>query len=233
MDSVFSGPLPALGLSVLAYLLGLWLQRCTGMKPYMHPVVLGMLIVVAVLLLAPPAVTDDYLTHNAVLLDLLLAGVVAFSLPLVENIRLVLRDLGRLLLIVLLAALFIAPSTIALCYAFGIDRAMTAAFSFRSVTNPIAIAIAEQNALSVDVAMLGVFITGLVGVLLTEPLLRSLRITDPRHVGLALGITCHAFGIARALDISSVAAAYATVGMICTGLLYAFTVPWMLALLPL
>ncbi|MBX6393352.1 MAG: LrgB family protein, partial [Burkholderiales bacterium] len=41
--------LTALGLSVLTYLAGLWIQRRTGNKPYMHPVVLAMLLVVLAL----------------------------------------------------------------------------------------------------------------------------------------------------------------------------------------
>jgi putative effector of murein hydrolase len=45
-----------------------------------------------------------------------------------------------------------------------------------------------------------------------------------------LGITCHTFGVVRALEIGPLAAAYATVGMIVVGLLYAFAVPWVLLL---
>ena len=228
-----SGALSALGLSLLAYLAGLWIQRHTGNKPYMHPVILAILLVAFVLALLDESATDAYLEHNMLLLDLLMVAVVAFSVPLVDNMRLVLREFARLLAVVALAAIFIAGSTIALCYAFGIDAAAMAAFSFRSVTNPIAIAIAEQNALSVDLAMLGVSITGVVGILTAEHILAALRITDPRHVGLVLGITSHAFGIARALEISSLAAAYATVGMIVSGLLYAFAVPWLLRFVPL
>ena len=225
--------LTALGLSVLTYLAGLWIQRRTGNKPYMHPVVLAMLLVVLALAWLGEPYTEDYLRHNAIMLDLLMVAVVAFAVPLVDNLRLVLRDLARLTAVVLLAAVFIAGSTVALCLAAGIDREAIAAFSFRSVTNPIAIAIAEQNRVSVDIAMFGVFVTGLVGVLTAEPLLRAVRITDPRHVGLVLGITSPAFGIARALEFSSLAAAYATMGMILTGLLYAFAVPWLLRFLPL
>jgi Putative effector of murein hydrolase len=171
--------LTALGLSVLTYLAGLWIQRRTGNKPYMHPVVLAMLLVVLALAWLGEPYTEDYLRHNAIMLDLLMVAVVAFAVPLVDNLRLVLRDLARLTAVVLLAAVFIAGSTVALCLAAGIDREAIAAFSFRSVTNPIAIAIAEQNRVSVDIAMFGVFVTGLVGVLTAEPLLRAVRITDP------------------------------------------------------
>src|SRR5690606_27213444 len=152
--------LAALALSVLGYVAGVWLQRRTGSKPYMQPILLGMFVVVAVLALLDAPATEDYLAHNGLLLDLLMVAVVAFAIPLVDNVRVVLRDLIGLAFVVLAAGAFIASSTLALCYVAGIDAASIAAFSLRSVTNPIAIAVAEQNAISVDLAMLGVFITG-------------------------------------------------------------------------
>jgi putative effector of murein hydrolase len=204
-----------------------------GSKPYMHPIVLAMAAVVLVLALLPPGATEDYLAHNELLLDLLMVAVVAFAVPLVDNVRTVLRDLLRVCAVVLVAGAFITVSTVALCYVAGVDADAIAAFSLRSVTNPIAIAVSEQNAISVDLAMLGVFVTGLVNVVAVEPILHRMRITDQRHVGLVLGITAHALGIARALEIGSLAAAYATVGMITTGLMFAFATPWLLRLLPL
>ncbi|HKY00934.1 MAG TPA: LrgB family protein [Burkholderiales bacterium] len=221
--------LPALGLTVAAYLVGVLLQRRSG-KALLHPVGVAMLIVVAVLACFDAALTQTYLQHNAVLLEFLMVAIVAFAIPLVDNIRAVTQELMRLLAVVLISGLFIAGSTVALCWVLNLDLATTLAFSLRSVTNPIVLAIAEKNNLAVDMAMLGGFITGIVGVVAGEPILRALKITDPRRVGLVLGITCHTFGIARSLEIGSVAAAYATVGMIFTGVFYAFAAPWVLRL---
>src|SRR5690606_2404292 len=204
----------ALALSVLGYVAGVWVQRRTGSKPYMQPILLAMFLLVAILALLPDSATEDYLAHSTVLVDLLMVAVVAFAVPLVDNVRMVLRELLRIAAVIVLAGAFMAGSTLALCYALGIGPESLAAFTLRFVTNPIAIAVAEQNAVSVDLAMLGVFITGLVGVVAVEPILHRMRITDPRHVGLVLGITAHALGIARALEINSLAAAYATVGML-------------------
>jgi putative effector of murein hydrolase len=226
MDNVLAG----LGLSIAAYLIGLWVHRHSGRKSYVHPVAVGSLIVVALLLWLGTAATEQYLEHNTILLELLIVAVVAFSVPLVDNVRTVLRELDRLVLAVTLIALLIAASTVALGYVARLDAPMISAMSLRSVTTPIAIVIAEKNAISVDLTMFTVFVAGLFGVLTAERLLAWIRITDERMVGLVLGITSHAFGIARAIEISSIAAAYATVGMIFTGMLYAFVVPWVLRL---
>ncbi len=226
MENLLAG----LGLSIAAFLAGLWVHRHSGRKSYVHPVAVGSLIVVVLLIWLGDAATELYLEHNTILLELLIVAVVAFSVPLVDNMRTVLRELGRLMLAVTLIALLIAGSTVALGYIARLDAGTVSAMGLRSVTTPIAIVIAEKNAISVDLTMFTVFVAGLFGVLTAERLLAWIRITDERMVGLVLGITSHAFGIARAIEISSIAAAYATVGMIFTGMLYAFVVPWVLRL---
>jgi len=92
----------------------------------------------------------------------------------------------------------------------------------------MAAVIAEANGISVELAMLGVFITGTVGIVVADKILVWFGVKDERRVGLVLGITCHTFGVVRALERSDLSAAYATIGMILTGLIYAFAVPFVL-----
>ena len=225
--------LPALALSVAAYLLGAFVHRRAGSSPLLHPVVIAMFAVVAVLAALAAfghPVADIYFERNTLLLECLMVAITAFALPLIDNARQLTRDLAGILAAVAVSGVMLGATTVALCVLFGVDANVTAALGLRTVTNPMAAVIAEANGLSVEVAMLGVFITGVVGVIVGERLLALVGVTDPRQVGLMLGITCHTFGVVRALEIGPLAAAYATVGMIAVGLLYAFTVPWVLAL---
>ena len=225
--------LPALVLSAAAYLLGVFVHRRAANSPLLHPVVIAMFLVVAVLSALKAfghPFADVYLEQNELLLECLFVGIVAFALPLVDNARRLTRDLAGILATVVLSGLTLGATTVGLCLVLGFNPDVAAALSLRTVTNPMAVVIAAANGLSVDIAMLGVFITGVVGVIFGERMLNLTGVTDARHAGLMLGITCHTFGIVRALEISPLAAAYATVGMIMTGLLYAFAVPWVLVL---
>jgi len=221
--------LGGLALSLAAYLIGMRVHRAGGMRPYLHPVVIAMLLIVAVLATARSLGfdrVDAYTRSNALLLDMLMVGVVAFALPLFDSIGMVVKEALRLLAVVAMSCGALAATTTLIALAAQLNPQEALALSLRTVTNPIAVAIADQNDLLTDVALLGIFITGLVGVASAEWVLRPLGVSDPRRVGLVLGITSHTFGIARALEIDKLAAAYATVGMILTGVVYAFGLPW-------
>ena len=227
-------PLPAIALTLGAYLLGVFVNRAAGGSSLIHPVVVAMAVVLAFLgalrAFGHP-LADAYLEGNAFLVECLMVGIVAFCVPLIDNARQMLRDLVSTIVSTAASAIAIGTTTIAICLLFGLDEGAVSAAGLRSVTTPMAVAIAEANAISIELAMLGVFVTGVLGVVIGQKLLEWVGVTDERHVGLMFGITCHAFGVIRALEISTLAAAYATVGMIVTGVLYAFCVPWVIVLL--
>jgi putative effector of murein hydrolase len=225
--------LPALALSVGAYLLGVFVYRAAQGSPLLHPVVIATFAAV-LMLVALNAVglpfAGSYLEENAILIEGLMLGITAFALPLIENARQLVRDLVGIFAVTAISGVLIGATTLLIAFVFGLPPEAIAATGLRTVTNPMAAVIAEANDLSIEIAMLGVFVTGGVGIAISEKLLSLIGVTDARRVGLILGIICHTFGVVRALEISPLAAAYATVGMIVTGLLYAFTVPWVLLL---
>ncbi|BCJ92250.1 hypothetical protein IZ6_29850 [Terrihabitans soli] len=226
--------LAALALSVTAYLLGVFVNRAAHESPLLHPVVVATFAAVAMLLalnLFGHPFAGTYLEENAILIEGLMLGITAFALPLIDNARRLIRDLLGIFAVTALAGIAIGGTSLLIAYAFGLPAEAIAAIGIRSVTNPMAAVIAAANGISVEIAMLSVFVTGMIGIVISEKLLSWIGVTDERRVGLMLGITCHTFGVVRALEISPLSAAYATVGMIVTGLLYAFSVPWILALL--
>ncbi|MGB1027760.1 MAG: LrgB family protein, partial [Rhodospirillaceae bacterium] len=103
----------------------------------------------------------------------------------------------------------------------------------KSVSAPIAISIAEQTDAVIALTILAVFSTGLPGSVLVPGLLKLFRLREEALQGLVLGITCHAFGIARAVEISPRATAFATLGMGLMGCFVALTVPTLAKLLGL
>lgn len=224
--------IPALGLSIGAYLFGLSVYRRVGNSPFLHPVAVAMVAVVLVLALLRTVghpLAGAYVEQNRVLLDALLVAIVAFAVPLIDNARQLMRDLVGIVAACVLSAVLAGVCTFAVCRAAGLSPEVAGAIGLRNVTNPMAIVIAQANGFSVEIAMLAVFVTGVAGVVFGEKILSFLGVRGPRQVGLVLGIMSHTFGVVRALEISPLAAAYASLAMIVTGLLHAFAVPWVLA----
>ena len=108
-----------------------------------------------------------------------------------------------------------------MCKAFGLDRAMTMSLLPKSVTTPIASAVAESNGGIVPIAVAAVIFTGILGNLTAPLLIRLFRVKEPLAVGLGLGACSHAIGTAKALELGETQGAMSGLAMGLCGLLTA------------
>jgi putative effector of murein hydrolase len=226
--------IPSLALTLAAYVAGVHIYRAAGGSPFLNPILLSMAGVLGVLGLCGALghpMAAAYIQANGLLIECLMVSVVAFSLPLVDNARQLYRDMPRVVVSTALAGAVLGLTTIAISRAFGLGADLSAAGGLRSITAPFAIATATANRLSPDTTMLCVFVTGMVGIVVAERVMKALGVEDERHIGLVLGITCHAVGTVRALEISPLATAYCMIGMIFNGLFFSFFYTWILAAL--
>lgn len=88
-----------------------------------------------------------------------------------------------------------------LCRLFGLDREMTMSLLPKSVTTPIAAAVAGGHGGIVSVAVAAVVVTGIMGNLVAPLMIRVFRVRDPLAVGLGIGACSHAMGTAKALEL--------------------------------
>ena len=90
---------------------------------------------------------------------------------------------------------------------------VVAGSTLKSITSPVAYRLAVDAGVSVDAAMAGTLIAGMLGATVGPAFLGLLRVRDERAVGLALGCTSH--GIA-------------SLGMSGTAMLGALVMPFVL-----
>lgn len=89
----------------------------------------------------------------------------------------------------------------ALCRLFGLDAAVTAALLPKSVTTPIATAIAESHGGIVPITVAAVILSGMMGNLCAPYFIRWFRVKDAVAAGLGIGACSHAMGTAKALEL--------------------------------
>ena len=106
------------------------------------------------------------------------------------------------------------------------DEILAKTIATKSITSPVAIAIAEQVGGIAAIASASVIVTGIFGAAMAPALLKMMRQDDAQTVGLTLGICAHAIGTARALELGSEQAAYAAMAMTLTATLHALLLPW-------
>lgn len=209
----------AFGITIIAYLLA---KPINKRLPQVPVLVIAMLWVVIFLLVfqfdfrAYKAQVDD------VFLRLLGYVTVALAIPLASMKY---DDLPKKALAIIVA--FATVSSVALpmglAYLFHLSEPTLMAFASRSVTTPIAINIATLIQAPVDIAVLIVIVSGLIGSAFSSIVLR--HINDERASGLALGLAAHAIGTAQAWQRGAVAGRYAAFGMAINGVVTALWLP--------
>ncbi|WP_181885330.1 LrgB family protein [Trinickia dinghuensis] len=222
--TIFNDTMGWLALTIAAYAAGDWLYLRAGRWPVLHPVMLASAALIA-LLLVTGLPYGRYFHATGLLHDLLGPAVVALAVPLYENIHKARATLVPILVAILLAGFAVTGSALLLGHLFGLSPAMQHSLCTKSVTTPIALSIASKIGGSIPLTILGVFVTGLVGVVATPFLMKMIGVDSPAVKGFTLGVTSHTFGITRAIEFGSEAVAFATLGMALMGGVSAVLVP--------
>lgn len=210
-------------LTLAAYASSLMLYRRSGHKLLFLPVLVGTALVVAALL-ATGTPYEAYAQATKALRWLTGPAIIALAVPLYRQARLLREAAGPLTAALVVGCLTAVASTSLLARALGAPREFMLALVSKSATMPIAMATAERVGGIPALAAMGVVATGVLGTLMTGPLLRSLRINDPHTHSFTLGLTAHAIGTARAMQSHPQAVAFAALAMSLNGVATAVAV---------
>lgn len=206
------GPLLWLTATLIAYLIGSWLQRLSGMRPWVNPVLIAVALLAAVLVLTGTSY-DTYFSGAQFVHFMLGPATVALAIPLYDN-----RALMRAAALPMLAALFAGSltailSALAIARALGVTGEVLISLAPKSTTAPVALGVSEAIGGSPTLTAVLVILTGITGAVIVAPILNLLRIRDARARGFALGTASHGIGTARAFQVSPTSGAFAAVAM--------------------
>ncbi|MDP5210136.1 LrgB family protein [Microbulbifer sp. 2205BS26-8] len=163
MTELLHSPLFALALSLGAFLLGVTLYRYVA-TVLLHPIVTASLVVVAVLVILDIPYRS-YQNASGLLYALLGPAVVALAVPLKQNLA-VIRRAGWPLLVTIAIGAILAPAiAIAIALLLGAGETALLALSGKSITTPIALALAEKMHAALSLTAGIVVFTGIVGAL--------------------------------------------------------------------
>ena len=223
-------PLLWLTVTVLVYLATIWLHKKSGGNSFVNPVLFSVAAIICVLL-ATHTPYPVYFEGAKFVHFLIGPATVALAIPLYSQ----LERLKRMWLP--LGVALVAGSSVAIASAVIIGRVLGASretllsLAPKSSTMPIAMSVAEKFGGVPALAAMAVAVTGITGTIMARPLLNLLRIRDPAVRGFAVGITAHAIGTARAIQVNDVAGAFAALALGLNGIATALLMPlWVRAL---
>jgi predicted murein hydrolase (TIGR00659 family) len=219
-----ASPLLWLTATLACYLVAHRLYALCGGHALLNPVALsvGLLIV---LLSVTETPYETYFDGAQFVHFLLGPATVSLAIPIYRQ-----RERLRTLWLPIFAALSAgvvtaALSAVGLGYWLGADRATLLSLAPKSVTAPVAMGIAEELGGHPSLTAVLVVATGILGAVLGTAVFRLLRIRDPMVCGIAMGVTSHGIGTARAFQIGPTMGAFAGLAMALSACLTALLLP--------
>ncbi|TNH03414.1 CidB/LrgB family autolysis modulator [Testudinibacter sp. TR-2022] len=210
-------------LTIMAFMAAIWISK-RWKSIVFNSFVLTILLLVGVLLLADIPY-DQYIQGNAPLNNLLGPAIVALALPLYEQLRQISSRWRSILLITLTASVLSMLSGALLALLLGGNSEIVATILPKSISTPIAMAVAETIGGVPSVAAVGVVLAGLQGSIFGYLLLKKIGLKHPEAIGLSIGAVSHALGTARTLEIDKQAGIYSSISLVLCGIISSVLAP--------
>lgn len=219
-------PLMGLTLTLLVYSVVYQLYTRSQFNPLLNPVLVSITVIISVLLVT----NTPYQTYfgGAQYIHFLLGpATVALAVPLYEQIP-KLKRLWLPVLVSIMGGIFIGVvSAVLIARGLGVSLETQLSIAPKSVTAPVAMGISEQIGGLPSLTAAFVAITGIIGALLGIHVLKVAGIKDDTVKGIAMGVTSHGIGTARAFQVSQEMGAFSGLAMALTALATAMVLPWL------
>lgn len=210
-------------ISVLAYLIGLWIQKVTKLS-VLSPFLIAVALVIAFLVLC--RIDYEVYEQSASFLSYLLTpATVCLAIPLYQRLDLLKREWKAILAGILTGVLCNCAGILALCHLFRLGHLEYVTLLPKSVTTAISIGLANELGGIVTITIAATIITGVSGNVLAPLLCRLFRLRNPVACGVAIGTASHAIGTARAMEMGRTEGGMSGLSIAVTGILTVLIAP--------
>ncbi|MBQ6857814.1 MAG: LrgB family protein [Clostridia bacterium] len=215
-SSVFAGVL----LTLAAYFLGDAIRRKTGIS-LLNPILTGSAMVIVFL----SVFKIDYAVYSQsskLISFFLTPATVCLAVPLYEQFALLKKHKAAILAGIVSGVITSLVCVLALSFLFGLSHQDYVTLLPKSITNAIGMVVAEQLGGYPSITVPVILITGTLGSVIAEPVLRLLRITEPVARGVAIGTSSHAIGTTKAMELGRIEGAMSSLSIVVSGILTVF-----------
>lgn len=198
MKEIMATPIFALLISILAYEIGILINKKTKIALF-NPLMLAILMVIGLLILLKIPL-EDYKKGGDFISMFLTPATVILAVPLYKNINSLKKDYIAIIGGVLVGSLTAIISIWLLGKAFNLPKELLASLIPKSITTPLGIELATQLKGIPSVTVASIIITGIVGAVFAQTILKVFRISDKTAKGIAIGTSAHALGTTKAVE---------------------------------
>lgn len=216
MMDVLMSPLFGIVLSVLAFEVGLFINKKTG-SPLCNPLLIAVALVIGVLKLFHIPL-ECYQQGGDVIAIFLAPATASLALSVYSQVKQLKRHLLPVVAGCFVGSCASVGSVLLLCRLFRLDETLTASLIPKSVTTPIAIELSAQAGGVPAFTVAAVICTGILGAIIAPLLIKLFRVKDPVARGVAIGTSSHAIGTTKALELGELEGAMSGISIGVAGI---------------
>ena len=212
-ESVFFGAV----ISLLWYGLGAVLHNKTQLA-VLNPLLIAIIAVIILLVIGD----IDYDTYNSgakYISYLLTPATVCLAVPLYEQTELLKKNLKAVAAGIISGVLTSLLCITVMAVIFGLSHEEFVTFLPKSITTAIGMGVSDELGGFVNLTVVVIIITGILGHVIGQFVCRIFKITEPIAVGIAYGSSAHAIGTAKAMEIGEVEGAMSSLSIVVSGVL--------------
>ena len=215
--SILNTPLFGLILTISAFHIGLFVFKKTKF-PIFNPLLIG--IVIAMGVMSFFNIPLDYFRRGGDYMTFLLApATISLALPLYKQLDKLKQNFLPIIIGSLVGAATAIVSTILLGKLLGIDKLLLVSFMPKSITTPIGIELSKLLGGVPAITIFAIIVTGIVGNVLAPAICKCFKIKHPVAKGIGIGISSHAVGTSKALEMGEVEGAMSALSIVVSGII--------------
>ena len=164
----------------------------------------------------------DYEVYNEsakYLSYLLTPATVCLAVPLYERIDRLKENPAAIISGIVSGGITSLASILAMAAVFHLSHEEYVTMLPKSITTAIGIGVSEELGGYVAITAAVIIVTGVLGNILAETVLKLFKITNPVAKGIAIGTAAHAIGTAKAMEIGETEGAMSSLSIVVSGIL--------------
>lgn len=223
MKELIQNPMFGILLSLLAFEIGVWIQKKTKLL-LLNPLLIAIVLII-LLLISTGIPLSSYQVGGDMIQMFLGPATVVLAIPLYRQANNLKHYFVEIMVGITAGVATGLLSTIACSMLMHFDSEIMASILPKSITTPIGIELSAQLGGIQAVTVLTILITGIMGAVVADVVFRIFHIDHPIAKGIALGTSAHAIGTTKALSLGHIEGAMSSLAIGVSGLFTVFVAP--------
>lgn len=212
--------------TILAYQVGLYLKKKTGINALLVAIILMMLFV-----LGFDIDVSLYQAKTTYISYLLTPATICLAIPLYEQFHLLKQHWKAILIGIFSGVITSLLCITCLSLAFGLSFQEFVSLLPKSITTAIGMGISEELGGMVSLTVGAIILTGVLGAVITPVVIKLFKIKHPIAKGIGIGCAAHAIGTSKAMELGEVEGAMSSLSIVVAGLLTVVLVPILVSII--